>query len=551
MTDIEKKRRRKRRKRRKRILRRVMTALIIIIVLCIIALAAALFSGFKISDSDTNLKNVYVGGIDVGGKTIEETEAILNEHGWEEKSSAPLHVNTIGGVSFDISPLDAGLALSTKDAAQAAFDYGRQDGPLGALSAWFKAQFNPADVNTGSVEADRNYIMSFIDKAVSEVDGYMAGDEYTIDTENEQLVLKKGWNQIKIDKEAFCDAVIDALKRGESEMSFNEIVGTLDCPDFDAIHTLLEREPVEARFTDDGTFTVIDEVVGCKFDVAQAKQLWANAAPGEVVSVPLDITWPAVTGESLRSTLYHDLLGTCTTKFPNSVEARRNNLKLALDKINNYVMYPGDVFSYNGIVGVRTEEAGFLPAPAYVNGDTKDEIGGGVCQVASTLYASTLFAFIETVERECHYFPPNYMQMGTDATVTIPAEGRAIDFKFMNNKNYPIKIVTYFNNEESYMTVEIWGTLEEDDYMPIEFDNSYGWSFDFDRVIDPAYPDRPGYKIKLEHETYGFEDDVGNGYRTLTHRYVIDEAGNTIQDDITNMRLENGNAAMDTYYQHN
>ena len=87
--------------------------------------------------------------------------------------------------------------------------------------------------------------------------------------------------------------------------------------------------------------------------------------------------------------------------------------------------------------------------------------------------------------------------------------------------------------------------------MPVEFDSSYSWTYDFDKFIDPAYPDRDGYTIKLTHETYGFEDDVGSGYRTLTHRQVIDADGNIVVDEITNTKLSNGNYAMDTYYQHN
>jgi len=173
-----------------------------------------------------------------------------------------------------------------------------------------------------------------------------------------------------------------------------------------------------------------------------------------------------------------------------------------------------------------------------------------VCQVSSTLYAATAFAFLETVERECHIFAVNYMQMGTDATVTIPSEGRAVDFKFKNNKNYPIKIVGYCNDEESTITFEIWGTLEENDYMPTCFDNSYGWQFDYVRAVEPSYADRTGYTIKLTHETWSFSDDYGSGYRTLTHRQVIDPDGYMVVDEIINAKLPNGQFAMDTYYHH-
>ena len=113
-----------------------------------------------------------------------------------------------------------------------------------------------------------------------------------------------------------------------------------------------------------------------------------------------------------------------------------------------------------------------------------------------------------------------------------------------------MKLVGIFDNEASTLTFEVWGTLEEGDYMPVEFDNSYTWQYDYHRYIDPAYEDREGYAIKFQTEIYGFEDDIGMGYRTLTHRLVLDMEGNVVSDEIINKKLENGNYAMDTYYQH-
>ena len=89
--------------------------------------------------------------------------------------------------------------------------------------------------------------------------------------------------------------------------------------------------------------------------------------------------------------------------------------------------------------------------------------------------------------------------------------------------------------------------LEEGDYMPVEFDNSYGNIYDYDRVIDPAYPDREGVKIKFTHEENEFEDDTGKGLRTLTHRKIFDSRGNLLEDRIINPTYSAG-YAMDTYY---
>ena len=537
--------------KQKKAARKDSTALWVVIVVIIAIISGGVFAGYKITKSEKNLPNVYVGDIDVGKMTAAQTAETLEQQGWEKRAATPLKVTTIGGQSFEVDPVRSGVVLSPEAAAEAAHSYGHGTNIIENLITYVKAVFSPVDVNAVSQKIADDYLNACIDKGIEAVGDYMGEDEYTVDAKAAVMTMKKGWKQIEFDKEAFKAAIVSALEKSGTELSYTELSKQLSSPDFDSIHKELEREPVDAYYSDDGRFEVTDEIVGCKFDVSQAEKIWDDAAPGDEIKIPLDIVWPEVTGEELRGRLYRDLLGAMTTKYPNSGENRRSNLRLATSKIDGMIMYPGDVFSYNEVVGQRTEEAGFLPAPAYVDGDVKDEIGGGACQVSSTLYSATLFAFLETVERECHYFPVNYMQMGTDATVTIPeGGGRSIDFKFKNSRNYPIKLVGYCDNDESTITFEIWGTLEDDDYMPVEFDSSYSWVYDFDRFIDPAYPDREGYKIKLTHETYGFEHDIGAGYRTLTHRQVFDPDGNMIVDEITNSKLSNGNYAMDTYYQH-
>ena len=259
------------------------------------------------------------------------------------------------------------------------------------------------------------------------------------------------------------------------------------------------------------------------------------------------------TPERSLNDLQYDLLGAQTTRYTDSGENRCYNIRLATSMVNGIVLYPGETFSFNDVVN-RTEEAGFLPAPAYADvkeNGVNDEIGGGACQVSSTLYAATIYAFLETVERTAHIYPVNYIQMGTDATVTISEEGgQVMDLKFKNNKNYPIKIVGYTeeNEEEKCVTFEIWGILEDEDYMPVEFDNSWYWILDYDRVIEPAYPDRQGYKIKLTHETYAFEDAIGYGSRTLTHREVYKaDTGELVLDEIINPQIS-GDYVMDKYF---
>jgi vancomycin resistance protein YoaR len=114
-----------------------------------------------------------------------------------------------------------------------------------------------------------------------------------------------------------------------------------------------------------------------------------------------------------------------------------NNIALAAKKIDGVILNPGEEFSYNGTVGQRTESAGFKKAGAYANGKVVQELGGGICQVSSTLYCAVLYANLEITDRTCHYFPVDYLPSGLDATVSW----KSPDFKFKNNRDYPIKLV--------------------------------------------------------------------------------------------------------------
>ncbi len=529
-------------------MRKLGAFLVYLLAFAVIVSMAGFFFAYWYTHGQENLYYVYVGDVNVSGLTRDETESLLRSRGWGERSSTPLVVTTFRGERFEVDPVRAGVATPLDTLVERAYAVGHDSDMLTNIETAVEIYQRPVDVNRDDRGIDVAYIDRLVSICIDRVQSGMGEDGYSVDAQAGTLTMVKGGSALDINREDFRNAIINALEAGQSELSYTRLNSEPTAPDFEAIHTALWKEPADAYYADEH-FTVVDEVVGCRFDVQQAQDAWNRAQPGETVTIPLEISRPSITGEQLRSALYHDLLGACLTKFPNSGENRRSNLQLCASKINEYIVYPGEVFSYNEVVGERTEAAGFKPAPAYVDGAEKDEIGGGACQISSTLYAATAFAFLETVERTNHVFKVSYMQRGTDATVTIPAEGKVIDFKFCNNKNFPVKIVAEFNNEASTINVEIWGTLEPGDYMPVEFDNTYGWEHDYDRVIEPAYPDRPGYKIKFNVETWGFEDDFSTGYRTLTHRLVIDQNGNTVEDQVLNPGTPE-HYALDTYYQH-
>ena len=120
-------------------------------------------------------------------------------------------------------------------------------------------------------------------------------------------------------------------------------------------------------------------------------------------------------------------------------DGRYENIKIALKEINNTVLYPREIFSFNKVVGPRTAKRGFQKAPSI---GIPEDYGGGVCQVATTLYNAVLKADLQVIERHEHSKPVRYVAVGNDATVAYGY----YDFKFQNNTPYPLIINTSFRN---------------------------------------------------------------------------------------------------------
>ena len=130
---------------------------------------------------------------------------------------------------------------------------------------------------------------------------------------------------------------------------------------------------------------------------------------------------------------------------------RNTNIQLSAAAINGITVLPGEIFSFNGTTGERTAEKGYKEAAAISGGQSRDEIGGGVCQTSSTLFNAAVRADLEIIERNPHAWPSNYVEKGFDATVNWPG----LDFKFKNNTDWPIFIVAGYSKQK--VTVNIYG----------------------------------------------------------------------------------------------
>ena len=494
-----------RRKKRKLLMKRLRTVAIVLLVIAVLTVGGLVYLGLRVSESDTNLPNVVLNGIEVGGLTESETLAALNAAGWDEDAAVPMTVTLPFDVTYTLDRRTAGVALTADTAAAAAYRYGHSKDVYENLMRYLSSFFNTTDVALEYPLLDEAYVRAETEKAVAEFNEKVAGSSAPeVDLENAVIRCVKGAGELHVNTDAIVQGVSRALLNDERSYTYEGIEGTLTMPDYDALYTELNVEPKDAYFKDDGSFEVVDDIVGCTFDVAAAKDTWMQAGLMETVEIPLTITEPAVTGESLRSLLFRDMLGYQTTVFASSGENRINNIKLAVSKINGVVLMPGETFSYNETLGQRTKEAGFLEAGAYSSGQVVQEIGGGICQVSSTLYCATLFANLETVSRTAHYFRVDYLPIAYDATVSWPNP----DFKFRNNRDYPIKIVAYTTND-SDLTVEIWGTDVDGSYVELTNET---WV-----VTDPTYTGViTGWLARATRHVY---DANGNEIATILEPY--------------------------------
>ena len=486
----------------------VQVFLIALMVLIILTGGAAVWMGYRITKSDTILPNVYVEGVNLGGLTREQALKKLNDGGWDERAAIPMTVKLPADVRFTLDRVEAGAAMTAETAAEAAFRYGHGSSWFDNLLRYGESYLTRVDVATNFLRQDTEYIRAKAQEGIAAFRAATAADPkagpYTVDRENARLTLVKGAGELEINLDGLCNEISKALRADELEVDHVRIDNTLIMPDFDAIFQELNVEPADAYFAEEN-FEVVDEVVGCTFDVEGAKKLWEKAEPMEEVAIPLVITEPEVTAEELRDMLFRDKLGEQTTYYASSSENRINNISLAASIINGVVLMPGEEFSYNGTVGQRTKDAGFLEAGAYMDGEVVQEVGGGICQVSSTLYCAVMYANLETVSRTSHYFRVDYLPIAYDATVSWPKP----DYKFRNNRDYPVKIVASTDVGARSLTIEIWGTDVDGSYVVLKNSSAL--------VYDSTYTDVVvGWGAQAWREVY---DADGNLIRTIKEPY--------------------------------
>ncbi len=317
-----------------------------------------------------------------------------------------------------------------------------------------------------------------------------------------------------VDEEGLVAEIVKNTAEGNyTEISCPLVATTPDAVDVQAVHDEIYAEPTNATLdvAADNTYTIVDSINGVDFDVTEAQNLLSGAAEGSVVSVSLTRQAASIDTDTLKSALFRDKLGEYSTSVGGTSD-RRSNVKLAGQKCNGTILLPGETFGYNEVVGQRTAEAGFKAAAAYLNGETVQELGGGVCQVSSTLYCAVLYSNLEIVERHNHTYVSSYVPLGMDATVSWGGP----NFVFRNNTDYPIKVVCSYANDK--ITFQIYGTKVSNFKVEIT-----------SKTLETISPSTQTIEDNtMAAGTSTVQQSAHTGYKVQTYRTVYDGAGNVI-----------------------
>lgn len=408
------------------------------------------------TQSETIANGIYIKGIDVSGLTKEEAQQKISIY---INSSIPEEIKLKhNDFEASLSAEQLSIYFNTNEAVEIAYQIGKDGNIFENNLIILKSLFLKTNIDPGFA-IDEDQLKNNLQDISNKLPDKVIESSYYIDGNN--LIITKGHsgNVIKIEESAnYIKNNINNLNLKDNPL---ELITEEQSPkpiDIDAIYTEIHKEPVDAYYTQN-PYRVFPSENGLDFEISmeEVKQLLQDEK--DEYTIPLKILYPNVTTNMIGTEAFPDLLSDFSTKYAASNKNRTTNLILAANKINGTVLMPGETFSYNKVVGERTIEAGYKEAPIYVNGKVEDGLGGGICQITTTLYNAVLYANLEVTERSNHQFIPSYANASRDATVVYGA----IDFKFKNNRDYPIKITCSVSN--GIANFKIFGLKSENDYQ--------------------------------------------------------------------------------------
>ena len=385
--------------------------------------------------------NVYINDVDLSGMTEENVTEIIKAMN-KELSSKVVTIKYNNDVIMELTPDTIDMHIDEQSTIKNIMEFGRTENIVLNNVKILKTMFNKAQL-----EPVYNYseakIANISMEAVSGIEGRVQDDSFSLDEENYTLVITKGKSGKDIVVEEFKTDILQALKN----KNMTEYVLELE----DREPNKLDVDVVYAKICRAAKDAYVDETVkpvvyhkhemGISFDKEELRNVLdktENQAEGKIINFKLTATAPSVKIQDITKDIYKDKLASYTSSYEDSDSNRASNVVLGAKMLNGTIVMPGETFSFNAVMGdCGLSSRGFKPAAVFKAGKVVQEVGGGICQISSTLYVSVLYANLGIVSRSNHALPVGYVPVSLDATVYYPY----LDFKFKNTREYPVKIV--------------------------------------------------------------------------------------------------------------
>lgn len=352
--------------------RRVPAALLVILVLIVLLAGGALGTAYFYPNI---FPGVTVGSIDVGGLSRDEAAQQI------ATKSKPLYQGkkltlTIYDADYDIPVENVLSGVDDIQSAENAWKVGREGGPLARMTAIISAMRNGCDTRLDA-SVDESGLKAQLEEIAAQ-GAYRAGrTDMEARRGKPRHSVRYAGRAVRYRRcRAALTAQIELMDFKPYEVSTN--VTAAPAIDIDKIAEDVTGSPVNATVSKKDGKTIIPGKSGVQFDVEKAKEIIGDGSQASY-SIPVTITQPTITEAVLRERLFRDTLARTATNLNEGNAPRTNNVRLAAKAINGTILNPGDVFSYNTVVGERTQARGYQEAHAYSGGKIIDEFGGGVC----------------------------------------------------------------------------------------------------------------------------------------------------------------------------
>ena len=421
------------------------------ILITIIAILSTIFAVINISN-DKIINGIQINEIDVSKMTKEEAKIKLEEI-YSKKAENEIYLKH---EEFESTTTYQALEVQyqIEEAIEQAHQIGRNGNLLKDNFDIIKSFAKGMEIDL-EVKVDEEMLNQVAQNINNSIEGAVVQPDYY--QEGEKLIITSGKAGLKVEESALYQEIYKIVKEGVQgqtiEIPF--INAEPDAINIEKIHNEVYKKVQDAYYTKE-PFTIYPEADGIEFDLENAKTLLLEQK--EQYEIPLIITKPSKTTKEIGTEAFPDLLATFSTKYQASNVNRTTNLRLAANKINGTVLLPGEEFSYNKTVGERTIAAGFKEAAVFNAGRVENGLGGGICQISTTLYDAVVMANLDVTVRRNHQFVTSYVPAGKDATVVWGSQ----DFKFKNTRKYPVRITATVQGGTA--TVQVWGLKEEVEY---------------------------------------------------------------------------------------